>query len=373
MRFFIAFFLLVPCMLKAQMTIRIVGLPANTKGNEFYVAGSFNNWNPHDSLSKFVKVGNCFRVIIPAQQGELKYKITQGSWELGEGTISGAHLENRSIAYVKDTVVDITILGWEQVVKQSTALPNVKIVNERFYIPQLKTYRSVSIYLPSSYELKSKQRYPVLYMHDGQNVFETLTSFSGEWEVDETLKTKEQQGDKGCIVVAVDNGGPNRINEYSPFVNPEYGGGQGDLYLDFLTVTLKPFIDSAYRTLPAKKYTGIAGSSMGGLISAYAAVKYPDVYGRIGVFSPALWFSDSLFSYIEMHAKTTDSRFYIVAGKHESETMETDINRFVLLLQSKGYQKDQFNVLIHEDGKHTEWFWRREFGSCYDWLFNTSR
>ncbi|WP_199907827.1 alpha/beta hydrolase, partial [Klebsiella aerogenes] len=119
-------------------------------------------------------------------------------------------------------------------------------------------------------------------------------------------------------------GGERRLDEYSPWANVAYKkGGEGDKYTDFLARTLKPYIDAHYRTRPDAAHTAIAGSSMGGLIALYAGLKYPQVFGRVGVFSPALWFAkDSLLAYVRRHRPAPlASRFYFVAGPAESETM----------------------------------------------------
>ncbi len=121
-------------------------------------------------------------------------------------------------------------------------------------------------------------------MHDGQNVFDDSTSFAGEWGVDETLDSISSHG-KEIIVVAVDHGGQKRINEYCPYDMEKFGKGEGNQYVDFLVKDLKPFIDKNYRTEKDKQNTFIAGSSMGGLISMYAVLKYPGVFGGAGVFS----------------------------------------------------------------------------------------
>jgi metallo-beta-lactamase class B len=264
----------------------------------------------------------------------------------------------------------VKVSGWEgKTALSSTALPNVKVLSDSFYIPQLNTYRKVWIYLPNDYVSQPQKRYPVLYMHDGQNVFDVITSYSGEWGVDETLSSRQNKGDKGCIVVAVDHGGPTRIDEYSAYINARYGGGNGKQYCEFLVHTLKPFIDSAYRTLPQREYTAIAGSSLGGLISFYAAVTYPNIYSKAGIFSPSFWFSDSLYDYVNNLTKGYSMRFYLVAGTTESTDMVPDMERMITLLQSKGYTNDELMLVTKEDGQHSEWFWNREFGACYDWLF----
>lgn len=202
-----------------------------------------------------------------------------------------------------------------------TASPNVAVVDTAFAMPQLGRTRRIWVYLPPGYAA-SDRRYPVLYMHDGQNVFDAATSYAGEWGVDEALDSLAAAGDPGIIVVAIDNG-PERIAEYSPWTHPRAGGGQGDAYVDFLANTLKPWVDARYRTRPGPQHTGIMGSSMGGLISLAAAFRMPDVFGQIGVFSPSLWFSDSAFvAARESRPSGVRPRFYFVSGGGEGSPEE---------------------------------------------------
>jgi predicted alpha/beta superfamily hydrolase len=372
MRFFIVVFTLMCLGATGQVTLRITSLPSNTPANPYlFAAGTFNAWNPGDSAYLFTRVGSNYELTIPAATGSGAFKITQGSWTKVEGSITGAQVGNRSFTYAPNLVIDIKINGWEGTTTlSSTALPNVKIISDSFYIPQLKRTRRVLIYLPNDYTLQTQKRYPVLYMHDGQNVFDVITSFAGEWGVDETLSAKQNTGDKGCIVVAIDHGGSSRIDEYSPFNNPRYGGGQGAAYSDFIVHTLKPFIDSAYRTKPEREYTAIAGSSVGGLISFYAAVTYPQVFSKVGIFSPSFWFSDSLYSYVKNQPKSGTVKFYFMSGTQESQDMVPDMERMMDTLRTKGYLDAEMLLVPKEDGQHSEWFWNREFGACYDWLFD---
>src|SRR5690606_33431334 len=132
--------------------------------------------------------------------------------------------------------------------------------------------------LPPDYETSTK-KYPVLYMQDGQNLFDNKTAYSGEWQIDETLNKLFSEGDYGAIVIGIDNGGEKRIDEYTPWNNPKYGGGEGDLYMQFIAETLKPYVDSHYRTRPEKEYNALIGSSLGALISNYGGVKYRETFG----------------------------------------------------------------------------------------------
>ena len=154
-------------------------------------------------------------------------------------------------------------------------------------------------------------------MHDGQNLFDEYTAGYGEWGIDEILDkmpVKDQ-----CIVVGIDHGGEYRITEYDPY-DSKYGKGRGDDYVDFLAKTLKPYIDNNYRTKKDARHTTVAGSSMGGLISAYAVLKYPNVFGNAGVFSPAFWIAPDIYKYAQQAKLPPKTRFYFVCGNIESES-----------------------------------------------------
>lgn len=371
MRALVVLFTLISLGVQGQVTVRVTSIPANTPANpELFIAGTFNSWNPGDAAFKLTKTGSMYEITVPAATGAAQYKITRGSWTGCEGTASGGQINNRTFTYSPNLVVEIQVAGWEgSSGTVSTALPNVHIVSNTFFIPQLNKTRSVWIYLPNDYDSVPAKHYPVMYMHDGQNVFDASTSFAGEWSVDETLSNKQKAGDYGCIVVAIDNGGASRLDEYSPYRNTAYGGGQGEAYISFLVNTLKPYIDSVYRTKPGREFTSIAGSSMGGLISLYAIVEYPMVFSKAGIFSPAFWFSDSLFAFVAGKTKQADVRLYFVAGLNESQSLVNDIDSMMVLLKSTGYTDAEMVSQVKADGAHSEWFWKREFGACYDWLY----
>jgi metallo-beta-lactamase class B len=174
-------------------------------------------------------------------------------------------------------------------------------------------------------------------------------------------------------VVGVDNGQTLRFNEYSPWKHPEHGGGDGDAYVDFLAKTLKPYIDARYRTLPDRRNTGVAGSSMGGVISLYAALKYPEVFGAAGVFSPAFWVTPQFYDYVRaFDARRPVPRLYFISGALEGSSPSAyvrDQDRMIETLAARGFKDSELRALIREDGTHTEWFWRREFPAAYQWLF----
>jgi predicted alpha/beta superfamily hydrolase len=257
-------------------------------------------------------------------KGPIEFKFTLGSWDAVETDSAGADIQNRSV-FVKPASGGSylgKIAQWRdprtKKPKEHTARPTVSVLSEEFQMTELGRSRKVWIYLPPGYSSGSS-RYPVLYMHDGQNVFDNATSFVGEWGVDETLDSLNALGDKDVIVVAVDHGGDRRFDEYSPWKNAKYGGGEGGKYVDFLVKTLKPYIDSHYRTIPDRLNTAIAGSSMGGLISLYAILKYPDVFSKAGIFSPAFWVAPEAYAFIaQAPPLRPDSRLYFVIGAQEA-------------------------------------------------------
>ena len=201
-------------------------------------------------------------------------------------------------------------------------------MDSAFFIPQLNRYRRIWIYLPADYAT-SQKHYPVLYMHDGQNLFdEATTAYGNEWGVDEILDSLTAKGKPGCIVVGIDNGGAARMSEYNPYEFTWRGGSttekflpQGNQYCSFLATTLKPFIDKKFRTLPAKENTLIAGSSMGGLISYYAALNYPQVFGKAGVFSPAFWTAPAIKNYTDSAAQKLSGKFFFMQAAMKEKNM----------------------------------------------------
>ncbi|MFD1095444.1 alpha/beta hydrolase [Salegentibacter chungangensis] len=245
---------------------------------------------------------------------------------------------------------------------QSSASKNITIFE--LPAPQLDTLKKIRLYLPGSYKT-SEKKYPVIYMHDAQNLFDNETSYAGEWAVDEFLDSLAK---KEVIVVGIDHGGDKRIGELTPFKNEKYGGGNAEAYLKFLTQILKPYIDSKYRTLPGYKHTGIFGSSLGGLVSFYAGLRYPDTFSKIGVYSPSFWFSDNIYSYAEETPLNPQTKFYFLAGTEEGEEVIPDIEKMIGILQKKGLKEENYQLKIVEDGKHNEKLWRDSFPETFEWL-----
>lgn len=361
--------------LPAQLNI-ILQVPETTPEDaDIYIAGNLNNWQPGNENFKLAQSGaREYRISLDIASGRVEFKFTRGSWETVEGDENGNFRPNRVYDYNGDADLNLEVLAWEDIGgsggggQNSTANENVQILDEAMPIPQLNRDRRIWVYTPTDYESGNKS-YPVLYMHDGQNVFDASTAFAGEWQVDESLKELEEQGLPTAIVVAIDNGRTRRIDEYSPFVNSQYGGGEGDAYLDFIIEELKPRIDSSFRTLTGPENTAIMGSSMGGFISHYAHFRNPEVFGKAGIFSPAYWFSPEIFSHTAEVGKTQDAKLYMLAGARESSIAQVSTQMTNQLL-SMGYTDEELFSFIDPDGDHAEWFWAENFKACFLWLFN---
>jgi len=265
--------------------------------------------------------------------------------------------------------------------------PNRMILLSDFNMPQLGRRRIIRIYLPADYDTGNKH-YPVIYMHDGQNVFEPERCISGmSWQAAEHLDLLQAQGEiDGVIVVAVDNSplhdGLGRMNEYSPWpynTVPELNewnninrtlGGEGEAYGAFIAETLKPYIDLHYRTRSEREFSTVAGSSMGGLISLYITLNYQHTFANAGVFSPAFWFAEaSLTNFIQRISVTHPLNIYMDIGTNE--TSDHSISAFASvylegakrihqLLETKD-DKLHCSLLVEEGAIHSESAWARRY------------
>lgn len=369
------FFFLLFSSASAQFHIKFVikEQPSAHKTDTIFIAGSFNVWNPSDNRYKF-KVANSeipsFDMQLSA--GNYEYKFTRGGWAKVETTKDGKGLGNRTLTVTNDSLINISINGWsddfkfEPVVRKHTASSQVSILDSAFNMPQLNRTRRIWIYLPADYAT-TKKRFPVLYMHDGQNLFNEATSGFGEWGVDECLDSLFKQGKKECIVIGIDNG-PKRMNEYNPYEFKPYGNGEGEKYVDFLANTLKPYIDKNFRTLSTKENTFIAGSSMGGLISLYAVIKYPAVFGGAGIFSPAFWTAPKLEDELNKTEKKINSKLFFYAGGKESDRMIPDMQK--IEADIKAISSSKIYERTDADAKHNEAAWRKYFPEFYNWMLN---
>lgn len=348
--------------------LKINTLPVyHTTANDIYAAGSFNGWNPQDAQYKFQQDDKGNYILNPQlNPGSYEYKITRGSWDKVECKPQGIAVANRIVKVEGPATIEINVEEWQDhfppLKRASAGSKNVRIMDTAFWMPQLKRKRRVWIYLPEDY-VTSPKRYPVLYMHDGQNIFDDASSYSGEWGVDEFLDSTKM---KKCIVVGIDNGGEKRMREYNPYNNEQFGAGEGDAYVDFIVKKLKPVIDKKFRTKKDRQHTFIAGSSMGGLISMHAILKYPKVFGGAGIFSPSFWVSSEINRRIMKRGKKYMGLVYFYAGKQESNSMISDMLKAFQGMAA--VSKSTMTTVIRDEGLHNEATWRKEFPLFYKWL-----
>lgn len=255
------------------------------------------------------------------------------------------------------------------------------------HIPFQNEARRVRVLLPSSYK-NTEARYPVVYMHDGQNAFFEDEAFNGQsWGVIETTKFHQQLPD--MIFVAIDNGGLNRANEYSAWQIHDKSedlsymqGGQGHEFGKFLMEEIKPFIDETYRTKADKEHTAMIGSSLGGNITAFMGVEYRDQIGKLGVFSLANWITDRAFDdYIKTQTLDPTQQIYIQVGTLEGDSTDRKLMQgnmrqayidgtlkyYIQLLES-GLPLDNIDLNIFADETHTEYFWAKHLPECLEFL-----
>jgi predicted alpha/beta superfamily hydrolase len=253
-----------------------------------------------------------------------------------------------------------------------SALPSVHVLPP-LAMPGLDRQRTLRVYLPPGYADTSR-RFPVLYMHDGQNLFDDATSYAGEWGVDEALDALAKSHGLEVLVVGIDNGQEQRMSELNPWpglmFRLRFGPAEGEEYMDFVVKVVKPWIDAHYRTLPDRANTAIMGSSMGGLIADYAIHRYPQVFSKAGIFSPSYWVSDDAYEFAGERPLPRDARVVLLSGGKEGEDTVEDLNRMTTVLRGNGLGSDRLSVKVPPDGEHNETFWRREFPAAVTWLFD---
>jgi predicted alpha/beta superfamily hydrolase len=241
------------------------------------------------------------------------------------------------------------------------------LVQPDVYSPELGNTRTIFVWLPSSYEA-SDRHYPVIYMHDGQNLFDEAISFVGSWHVDQAMHELESQGIEAIIVGIANN--DDRMSEYNPFPFSFAGPGKGEQYLDFISFTLKPMIDREFRTMPQREFTGLAGSSLGGLISLYGYMQRGEYFGLCAALSPSLWFGYSAMTDLTLTAPQRPGRLYLDIGTAEGMPVGRSAARaerasrfYVRTVRTMAdiFRQRGSEVMYVEDegGQHSEAAWMR--------------
>jgi predicted alpha/beta superfamily hydrolase len=276
-------------------------------------------------------------------------------------------------------IVSLFFLGTVSAQQPHTLTGDIRS-HKSFHSSILNNDRDLVVYLPPGYEANRKQRYSVLYLHDGQNVFDGATSFipGKEWRVDETAQALINAGRIAPLIVVGIYNTKDRINEYTPAEDAKYKlGGKADLYGRMLVEELKPFIDKTYRTRRQAKYTALGGSSLGGLASLYLALKYSDVFGSAAVVSPSVWFANKqIVLFAETLPRKRKVRIWLDMGTKEggnAEEAQQGVTNARLLrdtLVKKGWKlgKD-LDYFEAEGAEHNESAWAERVESILTFLF----
>ncbi len=235
--------------------------------------------------------------------------------------------------------------------------------------PQLRNRRQIDVYLPQSYESEPRRRYPVVYMHDGQNLSDPYTAFGGTtWRLEGALEHLASRGLE-TIVVGIHNMGARRIAEYTPFPDAKHGGGRGERYVRFLTDVVKPKIDARYRTRTDRDSTAIFGSSLGGLISLYAFFVRPSPFGRAAAMSPSIWFAGRRILEFVEHARHMRGRLYLDVGTDEGAGTLSNARALARILRHNGYRsKSAFHYIEASRHRHQEHDWALRLPSALEFL-----
>lgn len=358
-----------------------VAVPQETPADaEVYLAGDFQGWNPADPASRLTRTPDGrYEITLELPAGRVEFEFTRGSWATVEKGPQGEEIGHRVLTVAAPARFDLTVARWADLGAPRTLTGDVTEVT----VPGFLDGRRVWVYLPPQYH-RSTRAYPVLLMLDGQNVFDVSTSFAGEWEVDETCERLIAAGEiEPLIVVAIDNGRAQRIFEYTPWPDPQRSaGGGGAAHLRAIVDVLLPWIRTHYRALDGPENTGFSGSSLGGLMSLYAAYAEPSSFGRIGALSPTLFWADhEILRYVGGQPRPAGSRMWIDMGTLESNTpVDHDGNgvddsidglrQLCATLTGQGWTLGQDLRCFEDEGAHhQEASWAARFDEVLRFLF----
>ena len=251
--------------------------------------------------------------------------------------------------------------------------PNL-VKHQQFPSRYLRNRRDFIVYLPPGYHQQPQRAFPLLYLHDGQNLFDGGTSFipGNYWHVGETADYMIQQGlVEPLIIVGIYNYGKLRLREYTPTRAPKLGGGSANRYGKFLLHELRPFLHRQYRVLDAAENTGIGGSSLGGLVSLYMGLRWPKIFGKIAALSPSVWWHDRVILRFAATARVSPlPRIWLDIGTNEGPRILDDVERFRDILIGKGWRPERdLHYQRVEGGEHNESAWAARVGPFLQFLF----
>lgn len=361
-----------------------LSVPADTPaGATIFLAADFNGWSPSHPLSRAIpQADGTQRFILPPDLERAEFKITRGSWDTVECTTHGDPLGNRVWAVDSHNGdLKIEIGGWCDLHPgtlhwrpRHTVVGDLRIMKDIFS-PQLGNMRDILVWLPPEYDARPNERYAVMYMHDGQNLFDEVSAYDQEWGVDEISTELAEKENLRHIIVGIPNMGLARLHEYSPWEDDfRRSRGFGERYVRFILQTVKPQIDNQYRTKPERDYTGVTGSSLGGLISLYAGMTRTDKFSFAACLSPSMNVAGGRIMKTAQ-AYHGNAKIWIDYGVREfggerglSNQMIEAVRECGRILKSNGVDA---RVVIDPDGEHNESSWRRRFPDILRWWHET--
>lgn len=361
----------------ARRDVRQVAFQVRTRvplpvGEQVFLAGSEDGlglWKP-DGFPLTRTDDNVWSgIALLAADEPVQYKITRGTWGTEEALEDGTVPDNRTLEPGGDQEVRLEVARWKDT--SEGAPPQITgdfRIHEGFHSKYLRFDRRIIVWLPPSYQATPDRRYPVLYMHDGQQVFDPQTStWKQDWEVDEWCTKLTVEGRLREIIVVAAYSTEDRFLEYSPSL-------AGREYARFMIEELKPFIDREYRTLPGRESTAVAGSSMGGTISFFLAWTRPDIYFGAACLSPAFRFRNDTFC-LDLVGKSPavpDLRLYLYCGLGDptEEELAVGMREMAALLRARGISAGHsFTVVEDPPAKHNEAAWAKHTGEWLVFLF----
>lgn len=355
----VVFLLLLPFWAHAQKKV-VFELENPGEGDRFYLASDRTGWNPADSSALFRKEAGRYRLELSLPAGSrLEFKVTRGHWSTVECRANGYPIANRGLTVSGDTLVVLTIAGWsDRIRKVPEAIE--RLTADTLHSQILQKDKAYWVLLPQGYE-SGERKYPVVYLHDGQNLFDGYYTHNGqEWRVDETIDSLNRFNRGQCIIVGIGSDA-DRLSEYSPYPWKEPREINGAHYLQFLVKELIPRVEAQFRTNGSR---AIAGSSMGALISLEAILEYPDVFQAAGLFSMAQarplpgnpYVLDQVRKGLEDHKPRNVLIYY---GKEEGETLPV----FSRQLYDAFRQGRSTRAALEWDdtGRHEEKYWQQPF------------
>ncbi len=368
-----------------KVTFNIAVPPTTAKDALVFIAGghpALGNWAA-DGLQAERRDDGSYVAVTSLPAGNYEFKTTLGTWATVEKTADGRNIDNRKFTVKKATTVDVVVklfgTGEPLKPKEPTITGTVEFHRE-FKSKYLLPSRDVAVYLPPGYDASASTRYPVLYMHDGQNLFDANTSsFGVEWQADETAQRLIEEGRiEPLIIVGIYNTN-ERTDEYTPGRDENRKvGGKGEHYAKMLVEEVIPFIESAYRVRDERSARGIGGSSLGGLISLYICKQYPEMFSRCLVVSPALWWNEHAVvkSLKDDGSSLNGVRIWLDMGTKEGRQIDEfttairDTRELVKVFEAAGLVADKdFKYVEVEGGEHNEASWAKRFGDMLMFAF----